>query len=140
MSADDAFFDTNVLLYSRSNDDAKLQRSEELLRRGGGVSVQVLNEFTNVARRKLRLDWPELRSALASFRLALRVEPITLETHERGLALAQRYGFATHDAMIAASAVLAGCKILYTEDMRDGLVIGELTLRNPYTAPLGSDE
>ena len=34
--------------------------------------------------------------------------------------------------MIVAAAELAGCSTLFTEDMHGGLVIGGLTLRNPY--------
>ena len=132
MSADSRFFDTNILLYARSDDDVKLMKSEQILRDGGVVSVQVLNEFANVSRRKWRRDWLEIRAALIAFRASLRVEPVTIETHERGLALAERYGFAVYDAMIVAAAERAGCKVLYSEDMQDGMVIGGLTLRNPY--------
>ena len=132
MSADSRFFDTNILLYARSDDDVKLMKSEQILRDGGVVSVQVLNEFANVSRRKWRRDWLEIRAALIAFRASLRVEPVTIETHERGLALAERYGFAVYDAMIVAAAERAGCKVPYSEDMQDGMVIGGLTLRNPY--------
>ena len=132
MSADSRFFDTNILLYARSDDDVKLMKSEQILRDGGVVSVQVLNEFANVSRRKWRRDWLEIRAALIAFRASLRVEPVTIETHERGLALAERYGFAVYDAMIVAAAERAGCKVLYSEDMQDRMVIGGLTLRNPY--------
>jgi predicted nucleic acid-binding protein len=53
MSEVDSFFDTNVLLYLLSNDAAKADRAEALLASGGVVSVQVLNEFASVAKRKL---------------------------------------------------------------------------------------
>ncbi len=52
MSGAEAFFDSNVLIYLLSDDQAKASRAEELLGRGGTISVQVLNEITNVARRK----------------------------------------------------------------------------------------
>jgi predicted nucleic acid-binding protein len=57
---------------------------------------------------------------------------MTIETHDRGLELAERYQLNVYDGTIVAAAQLAGCKILYSEDMHDGLVIGGLTLRNPY--------
>jgi len=47
-----SFFDTNVLLYVASGDPAKADRAEELVHAGGTISVQVLNEITNVACRK----------------------------------------------------------------------------------------
>ena len=43
------FFDSNVLLYLASNDVAKANRAEALLADGGTISVQVLNEMSNVA-------------------------------------------------------------------------------------------
>ena len=49
MSGSEDFFDTNVLLYLLSADAAKADRAEELLAIGGTISVQVLNEFADVA-------------------------------------------------------------------------------------------
>ena len=51
----------------------------------------------------------------------LTVQPITVETHETGLALAERYSLSTYDAMIAASALHAGCDTLWSEDMQHGM-------------------
>ena len=93
MSATDAFFDTNVLLYLLSEDAAKADRAEDLLADGGVISVQVLNEFAAVASRKLGLAWPEIREVLGTAQALCRVEPLTMATHERGLAIAERYGF-----------------------------------------------
>ena len=117
------FFDTNVLIYIASGNSDKAERAESLMRNGGLISVQVLNEVTNVARRKMRLSWGETRSFLSLIRGLLPVEPITIDTHETGLDLAQRYGLSTYDAMIVASALLAGCDRLWSEDMQDGMSI-----------------
>lgn len=132
MSADETFFDTNVLIYLTDQESGKAARTEDLLADGGLISVQVLNEFTSVARRKLGLSWQETREFLEVFRATLEVIPLTLETHERGLDLAERYQLQVYDGMIVAAAQLAGCKTLYSEDMHDGLVIDGLTIRNPY--------
>jgi predicted nucleic acid-binding protein len=132
MSASATFFDTNVLVFLTDTNSAKAGRTEDLLAEGGVISVQVLNEFANTARRKVRLNWAETRDFLDTFRATLEVVPLTLETHERGLALAERYQLSVYDGMIVAAAQLAGCRVLYTEDMHDGLVIDGLTLRNPY--------
>ena len=48
-----SFFDTNVLVYLASGDVAKADRAEATLAKGGSISVQVLNELANVARRKM---------------------------------------------------------------------------------------
>lgn len=128
-----SFFDTNVILYIASGDSAKADRTENLIRRGGAISVQVLNEIANVARRKLNLSWAETRAFLAAIRDLLPVHPATVETHETGLALAERYRLSIFDAMIVASAVFAGCDTLWSEDMQDGLTInGQLRITNPF--------
>ena len=127
------FVDTNVLLYLLSTDAAKAGRAEALLAGRIVVSVQVLNEFATVARRKHSLDWDELTLSLADIRHFADVRPLTIDTHERGLALARRYSLGFYDAMIAAAAIEAGCDTLMSEDFQAGQVLdGRLTLRNPF--------
>ena len=127
------FFDTNVLVYIASGRTPKADRAERLARDGGTISVQVLNEIANVARRKMRLSWIETRAFVSLIRGLLPIEPITLETHQTGLALAERYRLSIYDAMIAASALLAECDRLWSEDMQHGMVIdGRLRVVDPF--------
>ncbi|HWH84601.1 MAG TPA: PIN domain-containing protein [Burkholderiaceae bacterium] len=127
------FVDTNVLLYLLSGDAAKADRAEALLQGHVVISVQVLNEFANVARRKLRLDWSAVTQALLDVRRFCDVRPITLETHERGMALAKRHQLSVYDAMIAAAALDAGCQTLASEDFSAGQRFEQqLTVRNPF--------
>jgi predicted nucleic acid-binding protein len=129
------FFDANVLVRVASGDSAKAERAEELILKGGIISVQVLNEAANVARRKMGLSWPETEAFLSTMRGLLSVQSVTIETHETGLALAERYGLSIYDAMIAASALEADCDTLWSEDMQDGMLIdGRLRLANPFRA------
>jgi predicted nucleic acid-binding protein len=131
----ETFFDTNVLLYLLSGDTAKADRAEELIANGGVISVQVLNEFAAVASRKLGMSWGEIRDVLGPIRAVCEVEAITLDAHDRGLEIAERYGFSFYDATVVASALLAGCKTLYSEDLQDGQVIDkQLTISNPFAA------
>ena len=133
MSAIKPFFDTNVLLYLLSDDVAKAGCAEALLAQGGTLSVQVLNEFAAVASRKLGLSYPEIREVLAPIRMICAIEPVTLETHEQGLQIAERHGFRLYDAMIIAAALLAGCQTLYSEDLQNGQTFdGKLTIHNPF--------
>ena len=128
-----SFVDTNVLLYIASGDPAKAERAEAIIGDGGAISVQVLNELTNVARRKMQLSWSEIHDFLSALRGLLTVHPITIETHEAGLALAERHHLSTWDAMIVASALHADCDTLWSEDMQDGMVIGgRLRIVNPF--------
>jgi len=129
------FIDTNVLVYLASDNPRKADRAEDIVGAGGIVSVQVLNEVTNVARRKMGLSWTETEAFLSLIRGLLLVRPITLDVHDTGLALAQRYGLSTYDAMIAASALLADAEILWSEDMQHGMVLdGRLRVVNPFCA------
>jgi predicted nucleic acid-binding protein len=128
-----SFIDTNVLLYIASVNPGKAERAEAVLAAGGVISVQVLNELANVARRKMRMSFADTRAFLDIFRSLLAVRPLTIETHDTGLALAARYGFSTYDAMIVASALHAGCDTLLSEDMQHGLALEEgLRIVNPF--------
>jgi predicted nucleic acid-binding protein len=129
------FFDTNVPLYLLSNDAVKAGRAEDLMATGGTVSVQVLNEFTAVARRKHQVPWAAIEEVLSGLRLVCRVEPLTIATHDRAVSLAKRYGFHIYDATIAASAIEAGCKTLYSEDLQHGQVFEGLTVVDPFHVP-----
>ena len=129
------FLDTNVLIYAFT-DDPRNQKAQELLGKGCVIGVQVLNEFTNVARRKLGMTWEELREALSSILIVCpTVLPMDLEIHSDALAIAERYGFRIFDALMIASALHGGCEILWSEDMQDGMVIdGRLRIANPFCA------
>ena len=128
-----SFFDTNVLVYLASGDVAKADRAEATLAKGGSISVQVLNELANVARRKMQMSWDETHAFLNMLRGLLTVHPLTVETHETGLRLAERYGLSIYDSMIAASALDAGCDTLWSEDMQHGMKLDEdLRIANPF--------
>lgn len=131
----DAFFDTNVLLYLIAPDESKAGAAEEVLATGGHVSVQVLNEFTSVARRKARLAWHEIDEVLGLVRSVCSVHPLMLETHDRARRIAEHSGIGFYDSLIVASASLAGCRVLYSEDLQhDQRFDGAVTVRNPFRA------
>jgi predicted nucleic acid-binding protein len=128
------FFDTNILIYAVMGGDPRSVIANDALAQGGTISVQVLNEFTNVARRKYRRSWPEIIGALADIRaLCSPPLPLTAATHERAVALAAAHSLAFYDALIIASALGAGCNTLLSEDMQHGQVIdGRMIIRNPF--------
>ena len=84
-----SFFDSNVLLYTISPDLIKRTRARSLVDDGGMISVQVLNEVANVARRKMQLGWADVREILQPFRTVLKISDVTEAIHERGLGLAE---------------------------------------------------
>ena len=127
-----AFFDTNVLVYTMTADTRGIV-ARSRLGDGGVVSAQVLNEFVRVARKKLRLDWAIIETALAEFRaLVDEVTPVALSTHEFAVSLARREGFDIDDALILAAALEAGCETLYSEDFQHGRRFGDCTIVNPF--------
>ena len=131
---DRAFFDTNVFVYALLQDDPRSDEAEKLIAEGGTVSVQVLNEFAAVVRRKIKMPWDEVRFAIENIKsLCPNPLPITVQTHQEALAIAEKYGYRIYDALVVASALEARCTILYSEDMQDGQVIDRrLTIRNPF--------
>ncbi|WP_093039170.1 PIN domain-containing protein [Roseovarius azorensis] len=131
MSAE--FADTNVILYLL-DDGPKSDRAEEILGQGPRISVQVLNEALVNCRRKAGLSWDETGAFLAGIQALCPVEDLTLQTHEVGRALAERYDFSVYDAMIVSAALIAKCTTLWSEDMHDGLLVeDQLRVVNPFS-------
>ena len=133
MKTNKSFFDTNVLLYLLSEDTRKANRAEAIMTNGGIISVHVLNEFASVASRKLKMSYIEIHDVLRTVRAICQVKSITVDTHELGLNIAERYGFSLYDSLIISSALQSDCTVLYSEDMQHGQKIdGQLVISNPF--------
>ena len=127
-----AFFDTNILVYAQQM-DGKGDRARALFAGGGKLSVQVLNEFTAVSRRKQRRDWREIDEAVADVLTIVDPPlPLTLDLHHSARSLAQDHQLSFYDALIVATAIEAGCDTLFSEDMQHGRSIGGLAIVNPF--------
>lgn len=130
---DKRFFDTSVLVYVLLTGDARSLRAEQVLNEGGQISVQVLNEFVAVARRKLKLPWDHIQKVLEAIRIVCpEPVPVTVQLHDAGLRIAQRFGYRIYDSLVIAAALQERCSVLYSEDMQDGQRIEHLTIRNPF--------
>ena len=130
----DIAFDSNVVLYLLSAEEAKAETAARLLSQKGVVSVQVLNEISNVMRRKWQMAWAEIHDFLHVLMPVCIIRPVTLSVHHLGLDLARRHHFSIYDAMIVAVAIGAGCRVLYSEDMQHGFTVGRLHIINPFHA------
>jgi predicted nucleic acid-binding protein len=127
-----AFLDTNILVYAQQS-GAKATMSRDLIGQGGTISVQVLNELTNVLRKKDNRSWRDIELVLDDVENALEPAlPLTAATTRAALALARDHGFAFYDALIVAAAIEAGCDVLYSEDLQHGRKFGALTIVNPF--------
>ena len=102
-----AFIDTNVLIYGQEA-GAKSETARRVILAGGVISVQVLNEFAAVLRRKFGLEWAVIADSLADVRTALDpVRPIGVEIHTSAVALARSHGFSFHDALMELDRLVA---------------------------------
>jgi predicted nucleic acid-binding protein len=127
-----AFFDTNILVYAQQT-GGKADRARALFLGGGKLSVQVLNEFTAVSRRKQKKQWREIGEAISD--VLTLVDPplaLTLDLHAAARVLAEDQQLSFYDALIVASAIGAGCDVLYSEDMQHGRTIAGLSIINPF--------
>ena len=107
------FLDTNVLIYAVAKNDPRAPKAEALLASGSMVSVQSLNEFVSVARRKLGMSWKQVNEFVDLICIFCPDPvPISFDTHKGALAIAERYGYGIYDALVASAALEAGCKTL----------------------------
>lgn len=128
-----AFLDTNVLVYAFAADDARRSVAKDLLAAGGAFSVQVLNEFANVSRRKLKLDWDEIGERIEVLDALLdEPVPITRATHRSARLLARDHRLGFYDALIVASALETGADVLLSEDLQHRRKFGRLLVVNPF--------
>ncbi len=127
------FIDTNIVIYSLGANSAKAAQTAPLFAHHPVISTQVLSETANVALKKLAMPLSETSKLLAMLEATCKVEIITPATIQRALDIAARYGFSWFDSLIVASALDAGCDLLYTEDLQHGqLIEGKLTVTNPF--------
>ncbi|WP_297725025.1 PIN domain-containing protein [Limnohabitans sp. Rim8] len=134
-----SFIDTNVLIYW-VDDSARADVVEQLLSQQAVISVQVLNEFANVLRRKRAMALPDVEALCATLIDTCDVLDLSVRTHQTALTLMARYNLSVYDANIVAAAALSGCAVLYSEDMQDGLnlklagsaSVSALVIRNPF--------
>lgn len=127
------FFDTSILVYAFAESGTRTSIAENLLAEGGVFSVQVLNEFVAVVRRKFNADFDRAQRFIdKTLQRCPDPSPLTLATHRTGVRLCARYGFSIYDGVLIAAALEAGCKIIYTEDLQHGQVIDGLRIENPF--------
>ncbi|MEW6378082.1 MAG: PIN domain-containing protein [bacterium] len=132
---DKAFIDTNVLIYLYSEDETeKRQVAENLVDNSPPIiSIQVLNEISNVMVKKLKLAPKAISRVIEELSRHCMVREITVDTIQSALKIAEKYRYSYYDSLIVASALEDQCKILYSEDMQSGQYIeDQLRITNPF--------
>jgi predicted nucleic acid-binding protein len=133
------FLDTNVLVYAHdATAGAKRSRAlklvEDLWESGEGcLSLQVLQEFFVTMTRKVARPLPHPVAAGLVEKLG------TWTTHSPTtkdlLAAIDLYGrrkISLWDALVVRSASQLGCRVLWTEDLKDGETYDGVRIRNPF--------
>ena len=126
------FLDANILVYAFDVDE-KAAIAQSCLP-GALVSVQGLNEFAAVMRRKKIMSWRDIAQAIDTI-LAVCAEPLPVDllAHRAGLRIADRYRLSTYDSIMLATALNGGATTFLSEDLHHGLVIdGRVTIENPF--------
>ena len=132
-----SLLDTNVLIYADAADEPAKQRQavsliSELRRTGDAVlSTQVLQEYMNVALRKLRLPPALIRERLAFYR-RFDLVVTSPELIAAALDLHVLRGISFYDALVVQAAVAGGCQRVLSEDLQHGATLGGVRIVNPF--------
>jgi len=132
-----SFIDTNVLIYAQACDAPVKQRAALTLLKNlyenneGVLSTQVLQEYCNVALKKLKLSAQDIRAQLDLYE-QFEVVQVTPAVIRAGLDLHQTRSVAFYDALIIASAHIAGCTVLFSEDLNAGETMAGVRIINPF--------
>ena len=132
------FFDTNVLVYAASNQDLrKREISLGLLRhaleenRDGVISLQILQEFTNVMLKRSLATDEQIVGYYSYFYRLVRSE-VTSDMLREAIHIRRDYGIQYYDAVMVAAAKKLGCHEIITEDLNDGQLYCSMAVVNPF--------
>jgi predicted nucleic acid-binding protein len=132
-----SFIDSNILVYAEANDEpAKQSAALALLRQlkltdSGVISTQVLQEYANVALRKMQLDANHVRKQMGAHQQFEVIQGTPAIIHG-ALDLHQTRSLSFYDALIVQAATIAGCDTLYSEDLNTGEIINGVRIVNPF--------
>lgn len=134
------FLDTNILIYALDEaNPTKQQIAAQLVREAivsgrGIISIQVVQEFLNVARSKFKqpMTIEQCRGHILNVLGPLCAQFPSMSTIDSALLLVEETGYHFYDALIVTAAIESGCHTLYSEDLQHGRKIGTLTILNPF--------
>lgn len=132
------FIDSNILIYAfaREGDlSHKKQMAVDLLSQRPILSTQIINECSNVFRRKFNWTYPEIRETFEFVLKISTVVNVSVATIQQAWLIGEKYGYSYFDSLVLASALESHCDVLYSEDMQDGQLIEScLKIVNPFKA------
>ena len=132
---DKAFIDTNILVYLYSADEPqKKYKANSLFGKCEPlVSTQVLQELSNVLKKKYKAEWREINGVIDEISQTVEVFINNQNTIKEAIIIAEKYNFSFYDSLIIASAIESNCKTLYSEDLQHKQKIeNKLQIINPF--------
>ncbi len=126
--------DTNVLIYSHDENASNKQNiARDLIVRSPVVCTQVVSEYISVLQRIIKIPKVSVINACMPNLRCCQIQMVDIATLQVAERLMCRYNFQLFDAIIVASALSSGCRILYSEDMQHGMEIDkQLSIINPF--------
>lgn len=138
-STPSCFLDSNIWLYAlikAGDTDEKHEKAKQLISNKKAsivVSTQVINEVCVNLLRKSIFNDQQIEDLILSFQKRYRVIELNLEILLKASESRKRYGFSFWDSLIIASALQADAKIIFSEDMQDGLIVfDKVEIINPF--------
>jgi len=134
---DRVFLDTNILIYSYSEDEkgkkdialSLIEKHEDSII----ISKQVINEISNILFKKFKLSSEDVENTVLEIDNVLQIIDFNFTTQIKAIRLKGQYNLQFYDALIIATALEQNCNILYSEDMQNGQIIeGRLLIINPF--------
>ena len=134
MTMNNIAIDTNILLYSISkNEDRKLPIAANLINECPVIFPQNLSEFINVLVNGWKYPKENMGLIVSEVLNSCQLINTSVAAYKLAFELIKKYDFQVFDAVIVASALDAGCRVLFSEDMQDNLVVEkQLTIINPF--------
>ena len=102
---DKVFIDTNVLLYLYDLNSEKKRRAKDILKSNQYISTQVLNEFSNISIKKLKLNHEDLSKNLKKIIEKTTVFVFSEDTILNAIDIREKYKFQYYDSLIIATAL-----------------------------------
>jgi predicted nucleic acid-binding protein len=129
------FLDSNIWIYALTNQDPNKQASAANLINAPNVvvSTQVINEVCVNLIKKAAFSEDQIKQLLTAFYQGCQVIEFDLNLLTLASDLRTQYSVSFWDSLILSSAIVAGTRTLYTEDLQDGLIINQqIQIINPF--------
>ena len=132
------FFDSNILVYSVDESNPKKREiAGELLAKAanaktGVISTQSLQEFFNVAVKKLNLSKQAAKEYVELFSKRFPVTKVSVPLIMDAIDISIKNDLSFWDSLIISAATDTGCVLVYSEDMNSGQIISGAKILNPF--------